>query len=511
MKLFYDHIIVGGGTSGCIVAAKLAEADKKVALFEAGPSDENNILIKDISKWDKLLYTELDYQYPVNNSNIIYSRGKVLGGCDSHNSGIAFETPDEDLIDWVNAGAEGWDPENVKFYFKNIRKRINFERARDESNFVKSVFKSANESGLKNISFNRGDNDRIGIGWFDLKKKGIIRQSSSSEYLHPLSDWKDRITFYLETQVNKLIINDDKRVLGVNTSKGNFFTSNEIIICCGAIDTPKLLLLSGIGDQEYLKSINIEVVHHLPGVGMNLMDHPETVINWELKDSVVFDLSKTTTNWEIGIFDKISDPEELRKNSPNIMMHLGTVPFDINTKLCGYPTSENGFCLTPNIMRPKSRGFVKLNPINPNFPPLIELNYFDNNYDKRLIIAGFKKAREIANQFPLKKWIKRELSPGIEVQTDEEIFDYIKKTCNTVYHACGTCKMGRMDDKSTVVDSQLKVKGIKGLRIADASIFPTIVGVNPCITVMMVGEKCSDFIINERKLYTEKHRYNAKL
>ena len=200
MKLFYDHIIVGGGTSGCVVAAKLAEAGKRVALFEAGPSDENNIIIRDVSKWDKLLNTDLDYKYiaSVHPSNversILYSRGKVLGGCMSHNSCIAYETPDEDLIDWVDSGAEGWDPENIKPYFRNIRKRINFESGKPGNNnkFIQSVFKASKESGLKEVFFNRGDNDLCGIGWFDLSKKGIIRQSSSSEYLHPLSDWKDK-------------------------------------------------------------------------------------------------------------------------------------------------------------------------------------------------------------------------------------------------------------------------------------------------------------------------------
>ena len=282
----FDHIIVGGGTSGCIVAARLAEAGKKVALFEIGPSDENDNRIKDLTKWPDMLGTELDFDYKIEpqlrgNSLIKYSRARVLGGCSSHNSCIAFYTPPYDLYKWCSRGAHNWDPDSVKPFFDKIKQKISFESAEIDNEFIKNFIGAANKTGYPTIKFNHDDNDKSGVGWFDLNKKGTIRESSSIAYLHPLSKWKNKIEFYLNTRVNKIIIKD-KKAVGIQTSKGEFYTNGEIIICCGAIDTPKLLLLSGIGPKKHLQDVGVTVIQHLDGVGNHLVDHPEGVLNWEL-------------------------------------------------------------------------------------------------------------------------------------------------------------------------------------------------------------------------------------
>lgn len=492
---YYDHIVVGGGTAGCVISARLAEEGKRVALIETGPSDENNDLIKDLTQWSKLLGTELDYDYKIEeqargNGNIRYSRGKFLSGCSGHNSCIAFETPDYDLREWVKCGAIGWDPDSVKPFLKKVREQVNFETAETDNKFVGDFLKACNEANLSTIKFNTGmGNEQCGVGWFDLNKKGIIRQSASIAYLHPLSQWKYKIDFYLNTKAYKILFRDN-RAVGVMTSRGTIYTSGEIIICCGAIDTPKLLLLSGIGPKEHLRDKNVDLIFDLPGVGEHLLDHPEGVINWELNGIMPYEF---INYWEVGIFDKVEEKSDV----PDLMMHLGIVVFDMNTKLKGYPTAENGFCLTPNVTRAVSQGTVKLRSNNPNDNPLIDFKYFTdkNGYDEKIMVAGFKKAREIAAQPSLKKYIKRELTPGINIQTDEDISSYIRSTSNTVYHAAGTCKMGPTTDKFSVVDPELQVYGIENLRIADASIFPTMIGVNPNITIMMIGERCADFII----------------
>jgi len=492
---YYDYIIVGGGTSGAIIAARLAEAGKRIALFEAGSSDEKDQRILELPNWPNLLYTDLDYDYCIHpqtrgNSMIRYSRGKVLGGCSSHNSCIAFYTPEYDLNEWVKLGAIGWDPNTVKPYFDKLRLKTNFETAETNNEFVKVFFEAANQAGYKTIQFNQDIKVvNHGVGWFDLNKRGTIRDSSSVAYLHPLSKWKDKIDFYLNTFVTKIIIKNN-RAVGIETPYGPKYVHNEVIICCGAIDTPKLLMLSGIGPKEHLLSVGIEPIIDLPGVGSHLIDHPEGVINWELTKPMP---PEAINYWEVGLFDKII-PNAI---VPDMMMHLGVVVFDMNTKLYGYPTAKYGFSLTPNVTRAKSEGTVRLRSNNPSSTPEIDFKYFTDptSYDEQIMIAGFKKAREIVAQPALKDWIKQELTPGIQVQSDEEISDYLRKTANTVYHAAGTCKIGLKNDPYAVIDHELKVYGIENLRVADASVFPSMIGVNPNITIMMIGERCADFIL----------------
>jgi choline oxidase len=181
------------------------------------------------------------------------------------------------------------------------------------------------------------------------------------------------------------------------------------------------------------------------------------------------------------------------------MMHLGVVVFDMQTQLAGYPTAQHGFALTPNVTRAKSEGTVRLRSNNPGDAPLIDFCYFTDpdNDDERVMVAGVKRARTIAAQPALREWIRRELSPGSKVRDDDAISAYVRSTANTVYHPAGTCKMGAEDDASAVVDPFLRVRGVQRLRVADASVFPTMIGVNPNITVMMIGERCADFCLTE--------------
>ena len=188
----------------------------------------------------------------------------------------------------------------------------------------------------------------------------------------------------------------------------------------------------------------------------------------------------------------------------DLMMHLGIVIFDMQTKPAGYPTAQHGFALTPNVTRAKSEGTVRLRSANPSDAPLIDFRYFTDaaGHDERVMVAGVKRAREIAAQPALREWIRRELSPGSKVQDDAAISAYVRSTANTVYHPAGTCKMGAENDLNAVVDPLLRVRGIQGLRVADASVFPTMIGVNPNITVMMIGERCAEFCLSEPMEYT---------
>lgn len=492
----YDYLVIGGGTAGAIVAARLAAAYHRVALFEAGPSDVGNPRILELVRWPDLLESEYDFDYriepqPRGNGNIRHARARVLGGCSSHNSCIAFTAPDYDMHAWEDAGAAGWGPAAVAPYFQRVREKVNFESADTGNALALAVLAAAREAGLPTITFNQSGVQQCGAGWFDLNKRGQLRDSSSVAYLHPLTQWGHTLTFYLDQYITRILI-ENGRAIGVQTADGPVYAEREVIVCCGAFDTPKLLLNSGIGPADHLRSVGVDVVHDLPGVGAHLLDHPEGVVNWESKHPLP---PEVINYWEVGIFD-CTEPG---LPAPDLMMHLGVTVFDMQTKPAGYPTAECGFALTPNVARARSQGTVRLRSSNPADPPRIDFRYFTDpeGYDERVMVAGVKRAREIAAQPALRLWIACELTPGPAVTSDADISAYVRATANTVYHPAGTCKMGADDDPLAVLDPQLRVRGLAGLRVADASVFPTMIGVNPNITVMMIGERCADFVLRE--------------
>ena len=322
-----------------------------------------------------------------------------------------------------------------------------------------------------------------------MNAKNGIRQSSSQAYIHPILKSARNLTVLTNVCVNKVLIDDSKNAYAVVTDTTTLIANREIILSCGTFDTPKLLLLSGIGPGQHLQDIGILVIVELPGVGKHLIDHPEGVMNWETNRPVS---DETTQYWEVGLFTRVLPSSPI----PDLMFHFGLVPFDLNTAPLGYPTASYGFSITPNVPRAKSEGTLRLRSRDAKDAPLIDFRYFTDSegYDETIMLKGMKLARQIAMQPALKKWIKRELSPGIEIRDDNEVIEYARLTANTVYHPAGTCKMGDVHNPQTVVDSKLRVKGVNGLRVADASIFPSMVSVNPCISCMMIGEKCADFL-----------------
>ncbi len=491
----YDYIIVGGGTAGSVVAARLAENPNiTVCLIEAGPTDDGNPDILSVKNWPNLLGTELDFNYSIEkqargNSLIRHSRGRVLGGCSSHNSCIAFRAPDYDMDTWQQLGCEGWNARETKRYFANVFEKVYIEKNPAINPVSQAFLEAGQQAGFDLVTFNTEGEFRQGVGIFQLNTQNSIRQSSSQAYIHPILSSAKNLTVLTNTIVNKLVLDENNTAHAVETDTAIIAASREIVLCCGTFDTPKLLLLSGIGPPQHLHEIGIPVEVELAGVGEHLIDHPEGVIIWEAKQPVP---AETTQYWEVGLFSNIFPASPI----PDVMLHFGLVPFDSNTVPSGYPTAQHGFSMTPNVPRTKSEGVVRLRSADPKDAPMIDFRYFSDQegYDEAILLAGMKLARKIANQPALKKWIKRELAPGIEVQNDQDLSEYARRTANTVYHPAGTCRMGPIHNPLTVVDAQLRVKGINHLRVADASIFPSMVSVNPCITCMMIGEKCADLL-----------------
>ena len=495
----YDYVIIGGGTAGVVAAYRLAEKRiGTVLLIEAGVSDENRTEVLHLDQWQWLLKSEYDYDYTIEpqqkgNDFMRHSRAKVMGGCSSHNSAIAFQAPDHDFHYWQTLGVEGWEPATVRPFYRKVLEKVNVEVSDSQNACGKALLQACAEYGIPLVSFEQATY-REGAAWFSLNKKGNIRQSSSVAYLYPYNNIPSDLTLMTQTMVTGLIIDENKQVRGVKTSQGKVNVNREAILSGGAFNTPQLLMLSGVGPAAHLQQMEVPTVLDLPGVGKHLVDHPEGVIVWEAAQKVP---ELSAQKYEIGFFCK-TRPD---LNMADVMFHFGTEAFDMNTRPAGFPTAENAFSLTPNVMQARSEGEVLLRSKNPYDSPKIDPKYFTDpqGYDEQVMLAGLKIARELARQPALQPWIKRELAPGPDIQDDDALLQYIYQTHNTVYHPAGTCKMGKRDDPMTVTDSQLRVKGMKNLRIADASVFPAITSVNPGITCMMIGERCADFILKSTK------------
>ncbi len=495
----YDYLIIGGGTAGAVIAARLAEDPSlRVALLEAGPSDERDARVLPVRSWMALLGTELDFDYIIEpqargNSAIRHSRARVLGGCSSHNSCIAFRAPDGDLQRWQAEGAAGWGAADCAPFFERVFERVHLEGIPDANRLNRALLEAGVQAGLPRLSFANDASFGEGVGLFRVNVKAGIRQSSSVAYLHPLHSLPPNLHVLTDTTVTRILLDDDNRAIGVESSRGILRAEREVILCAGAFDSPKLLLLSGIGPAAHLAEMDIPVRVDLPGVGEHLLDHPEGVVVWESSRPIPDPIVQL---WEVGLFARTGiDPDPL----PDLMCHFGLMPFTWHTEPAGYPTAEWGFSLTPNVCRARSEGTVRLASVDPTAPPRIDFRYFTDpdNYDERVMVEGVKAARRIAAQPALEEWIVRELAPGQSVQSDAEISAYVRATANTVYHPAGTCKIGADSDSLAVVDSALRVRGVAGLRVADASVFPSMTTVNPSMTVFMIGERCAALVRGE--------------
>jgi choline dehydrogenase-like flavoprotein len=482
-----DVVIVGGGASGAVVARRLAEnLDLAVLLLEAGPSDEGREDIAVMRDWLALLQDEAtSVPYPIEpqppgNSLLSQSRGRVLGGCSSHNAGIALRAPDADLERWAQTVGVEWGPAAAEAAWSRVYETVPVAPTQTRNPLAVAVIEAGMEAGLPLIESWGRDVPR-GVGWLPLNVRAGRRQSSSVSYLHPLASLPPNLTVLTDTPVHRVELDDSGAAVAVWTERGRVAARHEVVLCAGAFETPKLLMLSGIGPADELSRHGLPVHLSSPAVGEHLVDHPEAIVTWSASREVS---DEGDTFWEVALF---ADTEFGLS-----MSHVGMKP----VVPAGYPQPTHGLTITPNTTHPRSEGTVRLRSSSPADLPFVDPAYLTDPGDQDLavLIAGVRFARDVASAPALAAWLSDEVAPGARVSSDSELETYVRDTLATVHHPAGTARMGRQADGDSVVDPQLRVHGVTGLRVADASIFPSLTTVNPCLTCMMVGERAAMII-----------------
>jgi len=496
----HDIVVVGGGTAGAVVASRLSEdAATSVCLIEGGPSDVGDDRVLRLASWLGLLGSELDYDYPIieqerGNSLIRQARGRVLGGCSSHNTMISFLPLPADLDEWEVLGATGLAL-GLRSAVPRLRNYI-VPVAPSDRNPVEDAFiaTAARHLGVPVYQDFNAQAFVDGVGYFSIgyDPKTGIRSSSSVAYLHHALQ-RPNLEVLTETRAMRLVVGADHRVTGVEVRPANgplalVRARREVVLSAGAIDSPRLLMLSGIGPAPALSALGIDVVADLPGVGENLRDHPESVITW----ATVPLPAQTVMGADAGLFVR----RHRGAAGPDLMFHFCVGAYDIQTAARGYPSPEHAISLTPNVPKPRSVGRMWLGSPDPDVKPELDFRYFSDpdGYDEKTILDGLKLARRLAAAEPLASWVVGEVAPGPDVTDDESLSAYGRSVSNTVYHPCGTCRMGPTGDRYAVVGPELRVHGLRGLRVADASVLPTVPAVNPMVTVLLIGEYAASLV-----------------
>ena len=529
----FDFIVVGAGSAGCVLANRLsADGKHQVALIEAGGKDSSPWIHIPVGYFKTMGNPKTDWMYAtevdpgLNGRSINWPRGKVLGGSSSINGLLYVRGQAEDYDGWRQLGNEGWGWEQVAPLFRrsetwegggdDIRGDdgpLQVSNSRLTREVVDKWIDAAVAAGYKkNSDYNSGDQE--GVGYFQLTAKDGKRCSSAVAYLRPAMS-RPNLTVLTNTAANKLVFNGS-RVIGIEVSGPEGIktikANREVILSAGALASPQLLMVSGIGAADELKSHGIEIVNDLKGVGKNLQDH--------LQARPVFKVDVPTVNTEVGSLFKqaMMGVEYLVKRtgpmtmaaslgqgflktrpdlaSPDIQFHVQ--PWSADKPSEG-PHKFSAFTASVLQLRPESAGHLELRSASMDDYPAIHPNYLATKTDCDTIVEGIKIARRIADLEPLKGIVSQEHAPGNGVGRDDDaaILNWARDTATTIYHPTGTCKMG--SDPMAVVDARLKVHGIEGLRVADASIMPIIVSGNTNAPTMMIGEKASDMILEDAR------------
>jgi choline dehydrogenase len=527
----FDFVVVGGGSSGSVLANRLTENGRYcVALVEAGPADRNFWIHLPIgyakTMWDPRVnwcfYTEPDPN--MDGRRLYWPRGRVLGGSSSINGLIAIRGQPEDYDAWRASGNPGWGWDDVLPYFIKLENNhglsgedqlhghdgpLNISSIATRHELIEALIASAEALDVpRTDDFNGLDQE--GAGYYQLTTHKGWRVSAATAYLKPAKR-RSNLAIITGAHVTRLRF-DGRRVTGVEYKSGDgvhmIRARRGVIVSAGAVQSPQLLMLSGIGPAEHLRQHGIEVLADHQGVGRNLQDHLQIRLIYRCTRPITTNDALRSlrgrlcmgVEWLLfrrgplaiginqgGLFTKVLP----RSRTPDIQFHIATLSADMAG---GKVHDFSGFTLSVCQLRPESSGSITLGSCDPLAPPMIHANYLAAEADRRCAVAGVRFARRLAETQPLKDYVAGEELPGPGVVSDTDVLSFVRSHGATIFHPSGTCKMGPSEDKTAVVDQRLRVRGIDGLWVADCSIMPKLISGNTNIPAIMIGEKASDMI-----------------
>jgi choline dehydrogenase-like flavoprotein len=529
----FDFVVVGGGSGGCAVASRLSEDPQtSVALLEAGGKADNwvvttpgALVLMVAGKVNNWAFDTVPQ--PGLNGRIGYQpRGKGLGGSSAINAMVYIRGHRSDYDRWASLGNTGWSYADVLPYFKRSEDNADFDgdyhgkggplavnQLRSDNPVQQTFLQAAREAQFRLREDFNGE-EQEGLGIYQVTQRNGERWSAARGYIHPFLSTRPHLRVETDAHATRILF-EGKRAVGVEYRQGKELRQirarREVIVASGAFQTPQLLMLSGIGDSAALASHSIAGVHHLPGVGQNLQDHPDFIFSYTSDNPNFTGLSlrglarifrgirqyrrerrgPLTSNFaECGGFLK-TRPE---LDVPDIQLHFGMAMVDDHGRK---RHRGAGFACHVCLLRPKSRGSVALKNADPAQPPLIDPNFLGEADDLEAMVAGFKTTQRLMQTPALRSLQKKDMFTAA-ISNDDDIRALLRARVDTVYHPVGTCKMG-VNDGAAVVDPNLRVHGLEGLRIVDASIMPTLIGGNTNAPTIMIGEKAADMIKAEMR------------
>lgn len=531
----FDYIIAGGGSAGCVLANRLtSNTTLRVCLIEAGPPDYNPLIQLPTGTFVIFPSQILNWNYwtiPQENCGqrtMYCPRGRTLGGSSSINAMCYLRGHPNDYDEWAKLGNAGWSYADVLPYFKKMENfegdsvnafhgkngPMNVDGQRYIHPLAKVFVTAGQQAGYSmNADFNGSVQD--GVGYYHVAQKNGKRCSNAAAYLQTAKK-RNNLTVITRAQVVKILFKG-KRAIGVrylqNRRYIEVFAKKEVILAAGAIGSPHLLLLSGVGPEEDLKKHEIPLIHHLPGVGKNLQDHLDIHITCldkthqaiSLRPLSIFRIIAHLFRYIAGVTSLLGSnivqaggfiKTDHNQVQPDLQWHFLPLFFTDHGKKWKLLFKYYGFTLLTCQLKPSSCGEIILKNADPLVAPLINPNYLAEADDLKCLINGLRKAREVLAQPAFSPYKLLEVEPGDTIQTDEQIAEYIRRRAETIYHPVGTCKMG--NDDMAVVDSQLRVRGLECLRVVDASIMPKIVSGNTNAPTTMIAEKAADLILSDQ-------------